>query len=80
MCQIPVLALFLSQDLTSKSLRCPDAEYEFMGRVPNVVFACGAIADVEQDRLRVYYGGADTCITLAAGSLSEIIHICKKGL
>ena len=59
---------------------CPDADYEFMGRVPNVVFACGAIADFEQDRLRVYYGGADTCIALATGSISEIIDICKKGL
>jgi beta-1,4-mannooligosaccharide/beta-1,4-mannosyl-N-acetylglucosamine phosphorylase len=58
----------------------PDAEYEFMGRVPNTVFACGAIADVEQDRLRVYYGAADTCIGLATGKLSEIIEICKKGL
>ena len=58
----------------------PDATYEFMGRVPNVVFACGAIADMEQDLLRVYYGGADTCIGLATGSISEIIHMCMEGL
>lgn len=58
----------------------PDAEYEFMGRVPNVVFACGAIPDYEEDRLRVYYGGADTCICLATGKISEIVDMCKKGL
>lgn len=61
-------------------LIAPDAEYEFMGRVPNTVFACGAIADIEQDTLRVYYGAADTCIGLATGKLSEIIEICQKGL
>jgi len=58
----------------------PDMPYETNGIVPNVVFSCGAIADYEQDRLRVYYGAADTCIGLATGSISEIIDICKKGL
>ena len=61
-------------------LLTPDRPYEFEGRVPNVVFACGAIADTEDDRLRVYYGGADTCIALATGSIREIVDICKKGL
>jgi beta-1,4-mannooligosaccharide/beta-1,4-mannosyl-N-acetylglucosamine phosphorylase len=50
--------------------------YEQTGRVPNVVFPCGAIADLEQDRLRMYYGGADTCVCLATGSISEIIDAC----
>jgi len=59
---------------------CADAEYEFMGRVPNVVFPCGFIVDSDRDRVRLYYGGADTCIGLATGSLSEIIDICQKGL
>lgn len=60
-------------------LLCADEWYEFMGRTPNVVFPCGAIADHEDDQLRVYYGGADTCIALATGKLSEIIQICKNG-
>ena len=64
---------------TEGYLLAPDAPYEFMGRVPNVVFPCGAIADVNEDRLRVYYGGADTCINLATGSLSEIIRLCQGG-
>lgn len=57
-----------------------DAEYEYNGRVPNVVFPCGAIADYDQDCLRLYYGAADTCIGLATGKLSEILEMCKKGL
>ena len=61
-------------------LLAPDTEYEFMGRVPNVVFPCGAIGEPEKDLLRVYYGGADTCINLATGSLSEVVEACKKGL
>jgi len=61
-------------------LLIPAAPYEFMGRVPNVVFACGAIADHQKDELRVYYGAADTSIGLATGRLSEIIDICKKSL
>lgn len=57
-----------------------DRDYEFNGRVPNVVFPCGAIADHAEDRLRVYYGGADTCIGLATGRLSEIVDLCQNGL
>ncbi|MFA6103988.1 MAG: glycoside hydrolase family 130 protein [Victivallaceae bacterium] len=59
-------------------LMCPKADYEFMGRVPNVVFPCGAIADYEQDRLRIYYGAADTSIGLATGCLSEIVELCLR--
>ncbi|MBE5040877.1 glycoside hydrolase family 130 protein [Ructibacterium gallinarum] len=56
----------------------PDREYEYNGIVPNVIFSCGAIADYKDDRLRVYYGAADTSIGLATGSISEIIAMCKK--
>ncbi len=59
-------------------LLTPDTLYECTGNVPNVVFPCGAIADFEKDRLRVYYGAADTCIGLATGSISEIINDCLK--
>lgn len=57
----------------------PNEPYEIKGRVDNVVFPCGAIADEETDTIRIYYGGADTCIGLATGSLSELIDACKKG-
>jgi predicted GH43/DUF377 family glycosyl hydrolase len=58
----------------------PDAPYECMGRVPNVVFPCGFIVDHEEDRIRLYYGCADTSIGLATGKLSDILEMCKKGL
>lgn len=61
-------------------LLTPDTEYEHHGVIPNVVFTTGAIADLESRRLRVYYGGADTCVGLAEGDLDEIIDACIKGL
>ena len=60
-------------------LLTPETDYEHCGRVPDVVFSCGAIADHDQDRLRVYYGAADTCVCLAEGVLSEIIEACLEG-
>ncbi|MCX7015813.1 MAG: glycoside hydrolase family 130 protein [Candidatus Sumerlaeota bacterium] len=56
----------------------PDEPYELMGRTLNVVFACGCIPDYEQDRLRVYYGGADTCIGLATCKLSDLVALCRE--
>lgn len=58
----------------------PDRDYEFQGNVPNVVFACGALAEPENDLLRVYYGAADTTMCLATGSLSQIVDACRKEL
>ena len=57
----------------------PTEPYETNGRVDNVVFPCGAIADIETDTIRIYYGAADTCIGLATGKLSELIAACKNG-
>ena len=63
---------------TLSPILTPDAPYEYEGQVPNVVFACGALANPEKDELRVYYGAADTYIGLATGSLSEVIRMCKE--
>lgn len=64
----------------SSPILTPNEVYEYTGHVPNVVFACGAIADEANDEIRVYYGAGDTCVGLATGKLSEIIEMCKKGL
>ncbi len=64
----------------NRYLLTPETEYEHMGVVPDVVFTTGAIADLDKRRLRVYYGGADTCIGLAEGDLDEIIDGCLKGI
>lgn len=57
-------------------LLSPEMPYERCGRVSEVVFPCGAIADAATDTLRLYYGGADTNICLATGSLSEVVRSC----
>lgn len=61
----------------------PETECE-IGRadecwVPNVVFTCGAVPEVEKeileddDNILVYYGAADTNICLASGTVAEMI-------
>ena len=42
------------------------------GDVPGVCFPCGAVAD--GDRVRLYYGAADTCLAMAEGSISQIVE------
>jgi len=49
----------------------PEEDYEVFGDVGQVVFPCGWVAD--GDRIRLYYGAADTCIALATASLSELL-------
>jgi len=53
----------------------PEREYEITGDVDKVVFSCGWVA--EGDAVRMYYGGADTCIALAEASLVELIRKVK---
>lgn len=50
----------------------PGETYERLGDVDNVVFPCGWIQ--QQDQIRLYYGGADTCIALATASLSDLLE------
>lgn len=47
-------------------------EYEKVGEIPNVVFACGSI--VRDDTLFVYYGGGDKVLGVATASLSHIMR------
>lgn len=51
----------------------PRETYERIGDVNNVVFACGAIVE-ENDDIKIYYGAADTCICVATGKLSQLIE------
>lgn len=55
------------------SLLAPQAPYEQVGDVPNVVFPCAALVDEPADRLTVYYGAADTVVCMAHGHLSELV-------
>jgi beta-1,2-mannobiose phosphorylase / 1,2-beta-oligomannan phosphorylase len=50
----------------------PHMLYERVGPVPNVVFSCGqAVLD---DRLFVYYGGADRVLAVASEDFSEFVE------
>jgi predicted GH43/DUF377 family glycosyl hydrolase len=52
----------------------PEAQYEQEGFFGHVVFACGALVDVERDHVRLYYGVADTSMACADMSISDILN------
>lgn len=51
----------------------PVEEYERHGEVSHVVFPCGVTVAPDGDTLYMYYGGADTCIALATGSIRALL-------
>lgn len=56
----------------------PEEPYERFGDVNNVVFPCGYVLEPDGDTLRLYYGGADTCIALATGSVRALLEWLKR--
>jgi predicted GH43/DUF377 family glycosyl hydrolase len=56
----------------------PSEPYEREGDVDDVVFPCGWILDKESGIVRMYYGGADTCIALATANLSDLLEYIKR--
>ena len=54
----------------------PEEPYERSGDVGNVVFPCGWI--LQGDELRLYYGGADSCVAVAIASLSDVLDFLKR--
>jgi predicted GH43/DUF377 family glycosyl hydrolase len=58
---------------SSEWLFGPDAPYERIGDVDQVVFACGWQLLDDGDSLRIYYGAADTSVCLATASLSALL-------
>ncbi|MBU1261916.1 glycosidase [bacterium] len=55
----------------------PREHYEREGDVEDVVFPCGWVLE-ETGRIKLYYGGADTCLALATGKLDDILEYLKK--
>jgi predicted GH43/DUF377 family glycosyl hydrolase len=49
----------------------PTEDYERFGKVPNVVFSCGQV--ILDDKLLIYYGGADTVLCVATYELGELL-------
>jgi len=54
----------------------PEEPYERLGDVNNVIFPCGWILQGEE--VRLYYGGADTCIALATAKLGDLLTYLKN--
>ncbi len=52
--------------------------YERQGDVSGVVFPCGWILDKTSGTIRIYYGGADTCIALATAQLSDLLSYLRQ--
>jgi predicted GH43/DUF377 family glycosyl hydrolase len=61
---------------TNEPILEPVEEYEKVGRVPNVVFTCGAIE--ADDKYWVYYGAADKVIGVASISKEEVLNWAKE--
>jgi len=62
---------------TAPYLLSPQAYYECVGDVPNVVFPCATLLDASTGRIAIYYGGADTVTCLAFTKLNEVLDFIK---
>jgi predicted GH43/DUF377 family glycosyl hydrolase len=51
----------------------PEASYERVGDVNDVVFPCGQTIDADGDTINLYYGAADSSIALAKGSIRHLL-------
>ena len=51
----------------------PEADYERLGDVRDVVFPCGYTLGADGDAINLYYGAADSCIALARGSVRSLL-------
>ena len=54
----------------------PEEPYEKSGDVGNVVFPCGWM--LQGNELRLYYGGADSCVAVATGRLSDVLDFVRR--
>ncbi len=56
----------------------PQTIYEKEGDVGGAVFPCGWVLDPATEKVRMYYGAADTCIALATANLSDLLQYIKS--
>jgi len=62
---------------SSRYLLAPTELYERVGDVPNVVFPIATLVDEKTGRLALYYGCADTSVSVAYAQLDELIAFVK---
>ena len=58
----------------------PAEPYEVTGDVGRIVFPCGWVLDDEADRLRLYYGAADSVVGLATARFSDVMSRVRQAL
>jgi predicted GH43/DUF377 family glycosyl hydrolase len=51
----------------------PREDYERIGDVGNVAFACGAVVE-DSGEIKLYYGAADTCICVATANFDDLVN------
>jgi beta-1,4-mannooligosaccharide/beta-1,4-mannosyl-N-acetylglucosamine phosphorylase len=62
---------------TDEWVLAPTAPYELSGDVNKVVFPTGWVLDAATGRLAIYYGAADSVISLVTASLDEILTMMR---
>ncbi len=62
----------------SEPVLSPREDYERIGDVGNVTFACGAVVE-NSEEINVYYGAAVTCICVATTNFNELIEVTLAG-
>ena len=55
----------------------PREIYETVGDVQNVTFPCAALCDKDTGRIAIYYGCADTCVSMAFCYAEEVVEYIK---
>jgi predicted GH43/DUF377 family glycosyl hydrolase len=63
---------------TSEWVFGPTEPYEREGDVDDVVFPSGWVVDEVTGLLKMYYGGADSCIAMATASVSDLVEYIKR--
>ena len=59
-------------------LLTPETDYEERGFVPNVCFPCAALCDKDTGRIAVYYGSADSYVSLCFTNLDDVMDYIKE--
>ena len=62
----------------SEPILSPREDYERIGDVGNVTFACGAVVE-NSGEIKVYYGAADTCVCVATTNFNELVEATLAG-
>lgn len=62
----------------TKYLLTPEQDYEVSGFVPNVVFPVSALCDADTGRIAIYYGSADTYVSVAFTEVNRVVEFIKK--